>query len=122
MNERTRIKQKQYRIDHKEEIAAKKKIYYLENKERIMEYQRTWNVVNAEYKKNRSDEYYLEHKELVNVRARAKRRPRILHKEMLKECRSKYAPWNEGQQPGIYQTDFEESEIASCWLDAKRRL
>ena len=120
MNERTRLKQRQYRIDHKEELAAKKKIYYLENKEHIREYQRTWNAANVDVKKNRSDEYYLENTELVNARARAMRRPRILHKEMLKEFRSKFAPWNEGQQPGIYQTDFEESEIASCWLDAKK--
>ena len=56
MNERTRLKQRKYRIDHKEELAAKKKIYYLENKEHIREYQRTWNAANVDVKKNRSDE------------------------------------------------------------------
>ena len=122
MNEHTRAMQKQYRIDHKEQTAAKKRLYYLKNKEHIREYQNArMAATDPAEKKDQDRKYYLEHKDAVNARARAMRRPRILHKEMLKEFRSKYAPWNEGQQPGIYQTDFEESEIASCWLDAKNK-
>jgi len=125
MNEHTKTKQRQYRLDHKEELAAKKKLYYLANKEHICEYQLAWGAkrTTAEVadKKERDMKHYTEHKETINARLRAKRLPRILHRAMLKEFRSKYAPWNEGVQPGIYQIDFEESEIASCWLDAKRR-
>ena len=50
MNERTRLKQKQYRIDHKEEIAAKKKLYYLENKEHILEYHNARRANDADKK------------------------------------------------------------------------
>ena len=120
MNERTRLKQKQYRIDHKEEIAAKKKLYYLENKEHILEYQNARRANDAD-KKERDKQYYLEHRETINARLRARRLPGILHRAMLKEFRSKYAPWNEGVQPGIYRIDSGDSEIASCWLDAKKK-
>jgi hypothetical protein len=121
MNEHTRAMQKQYRIDHKEDIAEKKRAYYLKNKEHIREYQNARMAASdATEKKEKDRAYYLEHKDATNARARAKRLPGLLHRSMLKEFRSKYAPWNEGNQPGIYQIDFEESEIASCWLDAKR--
>ena len=108
MNERTRIKQKQYRIDHKEELAAKKKIYYLENKERIYEYARTrWDIVDVDEKKEKDRLYYLADKDRSNTRlrdrrARARMQPERLHKDMLKEFKSMYAPWFEGHVKGVY--------------------
>ena len=124
MNEHKRAVQKQYRIDHKEEISAKKKLYYLAHKDHIREYQlackakRTTDEIALGKEKGMT--YYMEHKQIINERLRVRRLPGILHRAMLKEFRSKYAPWNEGVQPGIYQHDFEECEIASCWLDAKK--
>jgi hypothetical protein len=112
MNERTRIKQKQYRLDHKEEIAAKKKIYYLENKERILEYGRIRGTTHVEEKKEKAREYYLKNYEIVNARsreraARERVQPARLHKAMLKEFKSKYSPWYEGHVKGVYQIDFD---------------
>jgi hypothetical protein len=116
MNERTRIKQKQYRIDHKEELAAKKKIYYLENKERILEYGRIRGTTHVEEKKEKAHEYYLKNYETMNARsterareraARARMQPERLRKDMLKEFKSKYSPWFEGHVKGVYQIDFD---------------
>jgi hypothetical protein len=113
MNERTRLKQKQYRIDHKEELAAKKKIYYLENKERIYEYARMrWATVDLEEKKEQDRLYYLANKDRINERlrdrrVRARMQPERLHRDMLKEFKSKYSPWFEGHVKGVYQIDFD---------------
>jgi len=113
MNERTRLKQKQYRIDHKEELAAKKKIYYLANKERIYEYRRTrWDLVDVDEKKETDRLYYLANKDRINTRLRDRRatarmQPERLHKDMLKEFKSKYSPWFEGHVKGVYQFDFD---------------
>ena len=66
MNERTRSKQKQYRIDHKEEISAKQKIYCVENKECICEYSRMRRAtVNVDAKKEQDRSYYLAKKETL---------------------------------------------------------
>ena len=116
MNERTRLLQKQYRIDHKEELAAKKKIYYLANKERILEYGRIRGTTHVEDKKEKAHEYYLKNYEIINARsterARAVReiaQPARFryHKAMLKEFKSKYSPWFEGHDKGVYQIDFD---------------
>ena len=121
MNEHTKAMQKQYRLDHKEELAEKKRAYYQQNKGKIRVYQHKYRSDHHEECNQANLDYYHKNSESINARLRAKRKPITLHKEMLKEFRSKYAPWNEGQQQGIYQTDFEESEIASCWLDAKKK-
>ena len=113
MNERTRLKQKQYRIDHKEEIAAKKKIYDLENKERIYEYTRMrWANIDVEEKKERDRLHYLANKETINARLRERRsreimQPARLQKDMLMEFKSMYYPWFEGHVKGVYQIDFD---------------
>ena len=107
------LKQRQYRIDHKEELAAKKKVYYLANKERISEYARKWRgLVDLDEKKETDGLYYLTNKDRINARARERRaiarmQPERLHKDMLKEFKSLYSPWFEGHVRGVYQVDFE---------------
>ena len=110
MNERTRLKQQQYQIYHKEKLAAKKKIYYLANKERIYEYRRTrWDLVDVDEKKETDRLYYLANKDRINTRLRDRRatarmQPQRLHKDKFK---SKYSPWFEGHVKGVYQFDFD---------------
>ena len=93
MNERTRLKQRQYRIDHKEELAAKRKVYYLANKERIYEYARKrWDLVDLDEKKKTNRLYYLAKKDRINARLRERRaiarmQPERLHKDLLKELK-----------------------------------
>ncbi len=107
MNEHTRAMQKQYRIDHKEELKEKKRVYYLKNKEKIKEYEAgKRQIADADERSLKAQTYYEQHADAINAKAREKRRPGILHRAMLKEFRSKYWPWNEGIKQGIYQIDF----------------
>ena len=112
MNERTRLKQKQYRIDHKEEIAEKKRAYYLKNRERILEYGRIRGTTHVDDKKEKAHDYYLKNKEIIDARTRERaartrerEQPARLHKAMLKEFKSKYSPWFEGHVKEFYQID-----------------
>ncbi len=107
MNDRTKAMQKQYRIDHQEDIKANKKLYYLTNKVHIIEYQEKYRISRQERVYEYNQEYYAENHEAMNARARAKRLPGILHRRMIKEFKSKYSPWNEGHVKGVYQVDFD---------------
>ena len=76
MNELTQAKQKQYRIDHREELAAKKKVYYLAHKEQIIEYQRAYKAkgtpLEVAESKKKGMLYYLERKQIINEKLRVK--------------------------------------------------
>ena len=112
MNERTRLKQQQYRIDHREELAAKKKVDYLANKERIDEYARKrLGRVDPDEKKKTDRLFYHANKDRINARLRERRaiaimQPERLHKDMLKEFKSLYSPWVEGHVRGVYLIVF----------------
>ena len=108
MNERTRLKQKQYWIDHKEELATKKKLYYQRKKEHILEYQKQYRDEHRDdaQRQEIAQEYYQNHKEAMDARTKARYRPKVLHRLMIKEFKSKYWPWNEDHAVGVYQVDF----------------
>ena len=109
MNERTRINQKQYRIDHKEELAAKKKLYYQRKKDHILEYQKQYRDEHRDDARRQeiAQEYYQNHKEAMDARTKARNQPKVLHRTMIKELKDKYCPWNEGHVVGVYQVDFD---------------
>ena len=75
MNEHTKAKQRQYRIDHKEELAAKKRIYYERKKSHILEYQAQYRNEHQEIISRRAQEYYQNHRESMDARTRARTRP-----------------------------------------------
>ena len=106
MSEHKKAREAQYRIDHKEELGEKKKIYYQKNKERISEYQRQYRLDNAEIISLRAQRLYEKNGDAMNARTKASRRPGILHRALMKEFKKKYSPWNEGQQRGIHQIVF----------------
>ena len=105
MNEHTKAKQRQYRIDHKEELAAKKKIYYQSKREHIREYQIQYRLEHFEKISIKAQEYYEKNGDAMNARAKARRQPGVLHRALMKEFKSKYCPWNEGHVVGYYQVD-----------------
>ena len=107
MNEHTKAKQRQYRIDHKEELAAKKKIYYDRKKDHILEYQKQYRDEHQAMISQRAQEFYQTHREVMDARTRARTRPGVLHRALLKEFKSKYCPWDEGLVVGVYQVDFD---------------
>ena len=106
MSERKKERERQYRIDHKEELAAKKKIYYELKKRQILEYQKQYRDGHQEMISRRAQEFYQNHREAMDARTRARTRPGVLHRALLKEFKSNYCPWNEGHVVGIYQVDF----------------
>ena len=106
MSEHKKAREAQYRIDHREELSAKKKVYYQKKKEHIQEYQKQYRLENAEMISLRAQEYYVVNGDAMNARVKANRRPGILHRALMKEFKKKYSPWNEGQQRGIHQIDF----------------
>lgn len=56
---------KEYREANKDSIAAKKKAYYLKNKEKVCEYQAKYRKNNPELIKRRKKEYYEKNKEQI---------------------------------------------------------
>jgi len=107
MTERKKAMEKLYQIKHKQELAAKRRIYCQANKDRIYAYQCEWRAANADACKEKAKEYYFQHKESMDARARARALPLQLHRAMLKEFKSKHCPWNEGHVAGVYQVDFD---------------
>ena len=106
MSERKKERERQYRIDHKEELAAKKRIYYERKKSHILEYQKQYRDEHQEIISRRAQAYYQNHREAMDARTRARTRPGVLHRALLKEFKSKYCPWDEGHVVGVYQVDF----------------
>ena len=106
MSERKKERERQYRIDHKEELATKRKLYYQKKKEHIIEYQKQYRDGHQEKISQRAQEYYQNHREVMDARTRSRTRPGVLHRALLKEFKSKYCPWNEGHVVGYYQVDF----------------
>ena len=107
MSERKKERERQYRIDHKEELAAKKRIYYERKKSHILEYQKQYREEHHEIISRRAQEYYQNHREAMDARTRARTRPGVLHRALLREFKSKYCPWDEGHVVGVYQVDFQ---------------
>jgi len=99
MNEHTKAKQRQYRIDHKDELAAKKKIYYEKKRDHIVEYQRQYRDEHKDMISLRAQEYYQTHREVMDARTKARTQPKVLHRRMIKEFKSKHLPWNEDVVP-----------------------
>ena len=117
MNEHTKAMQKQYRLDHKEDLAEKKRAYYQHNKEKIRTYQHKYRSDHQEECNRTNLDYYHKNSEAINARLRSTRKPVTLHRELLKEFRSKYSPWNEGHVRGVFQIDNEDCIKE---VDAKR--
>ena len=109
--------QKQYRLDHKEELAEKKRAYYQQNKEKIRDYQHKYRSDHQEACNRTNLDYDHKNSESINARLRANRKPISLHRELLKEFRSKHSPWNEGHVRGVFQIDNEDCIKE---VDAKR--
>src|SRR5258708_2687201 len=79
--------QKEYRIEHKEEIKENSKLYYSKNKEEIKEYQKQSYVENKEEKNKYSRQYNAEHKE---EKREYNKQYYTKNKEELKEYQKQY--------------------------------
>ena len=106
MSERKKERERQYRIDHKEELATKRKLYYQSKQDHIREYQHQYRLEHFEKISLRAQEYYEKNGDAMNARAKARRQPGVMHRALMKEFKSKYFPWHEGQVKGIYQVYF----------------
>ena len=107
MSDRKKAREIQYRIDHKEELAAKRKIYDERKKCQILEYQKQYRDGHQEKISQRAQEYYQNHREVIDARTRSRTRPGVFHRALLEEFKSKHCPWNEGHVAGVYQVDFD---------------
>ena len=98
--EHTKATQRQYQLDHKEELAAKKKIYNLANKEKIAAANKAYRLANPEHVAALHKEYEINNREKLNAKSRERNKKYRLFFEVLKEFRSKYVPWNETEVKG----------------------
>ena len=79
MSELKQIRDRQYRIDHKDELALKKQLYYQAKKVHIREIQKQYQDEHREAIKIKAQEYYIKHQEIINARSNARALPEASH-------------------------------------------
>ena len=105
MSEQYKAAQKQYQIDHKEEISAKRKLYRLANKEKIAASGKAWRESHREHRAEQHQSWAIVHREQLNAQARERRKPARLAWEALKAAGNLPNPWDEKDVGGEIPND-----------------
>ena len=109
---------KQYRIDNKEKIAEQRKQYYIDNKERIAEKKKQSYIDNKEKISEQSKQYRTDNKEKI---AEQHKQYRTDNKEKIAEQHKQYrGSLTDAYVSYLIQNQFDITEIPEYLMELKR--
>ncbi len=116
------LSQKKYREDHKEEIKEKKRIYQIENKERLNAISRQYYVDHKEEQIQKKKEYYEKNKVQISLKNKEYVEQ---HKEKTAEYQRQYHSDNRARQNELRKQkvicDFCDQEYSKSYISNHKK-